>query len=344
MIVNEYPALRVCRVDFKTYILLIIKKFFFKSVKYTDSLYTNLNFGSFLKKNWLMFVTLLFVPSLAIIISYKKSTNADVFDLVVGLATSFCTIVLGLFLYYKTWLNDKAQYFANGIHVSVELLFDDKNFGLFSENDIDSKNYQTIYHGGGLNGTDKNCFVGIELINLNNDIPIKIEYKEMYISQMTKGIKKFGKLSTNEITNIKTGELIDYKQNAKYYLGFDNSILNNYDIDANKAFNFCMVYKVSNLRNHSCYLIITLDVNEGHIYSISQVLVGEKVFKMLKEKYGHSIVTKIETEIIVVVYLFNKNLTPILKHLDRKFYMIDYIYFRKINRFFKEEKVEYIDR
>lgn len=72
MIVNEYPTLRVCRVDFKTYILLIIKKFFFKSVKYTDSLYTNLNFGSFLKKNWLMFVTLLFVPSLAIIISYKK--------------------------------------------------------------------------------------------------------------------------------------------------------------------------------------------------------------------------------------------------------------------------------
>lgn len=342
MITNYNPTFITCWVDFRTYILLRIKKFFFKSIEYTDSLYTNLNFGSFLKSNWPIFVLFLFVPALLILIGYKYSENAIFLDFVIGLVTNTCTILLGLFLYYKTWVNDKTQYFANAIHVNADLLYDNKNYGLFYKKDIELKNYRETFHGGVLSGKNKNRFIGIELINLNSDVPIKVEYQEMYISQMNQGINKFGKMSVSEFSNSTNGELIDYKQCVNNYLGFDDSILVNYNIDLQKTLHYYIVYKVSNLRKHSCYLIVTIDVNKGKIFSISQVLIEEKMFDKIKSKYGPSIITILEKEIIVGVYLFNKNITPQIKHLDRKFHMIDYIYFRNINRFYKEEKIDYI--
>ncbi len=79
MIVNEYPTLRVCRVDFKTYILLIIKKFFFKSVKYNRFFVYKFKLWFIFKEELANVCHTFICAKFSDHYQLKKSTNADVF-------------------------------------------------------------------------------------------------------------------------------------------------------------------------------------------------------------------------------------------------------------------------
>ncbi len=303
LITRDDYNLKCVKTNNLIYFKLLFKKHFFKSFKYRDNLYEEPSLKIFIKRHLLLLALTLLVPIVALFICFLIEDDVKLFELVSVLVTYLCTTFLALLVYFNSWKQDKRTRFSEGIHVEAAPVFkykeDEKNnLILLEENEIDSDCQGRLYINGGFETQSEDVgFLGINVVNLNVENPIKISMFANYILNDKKEIEKLPsivKLNTFDYSWINSTGC------AKFYFSLPKNIINKHN-----DFITISCFEINNIKNESVYYIVEYQFGPGYFAPVG-TLIEKKTFDDLIEKHGESVIKSINTKVKIRKRIFEE--------------------------------------
>ena len=221
-------------------------------------------FKYFSKKHWylyLIFALVLIIPIaiLCLIFKDKIIEFSGWASLVSGIFTYLGAVVLGVFVYYKTWENSIRIEFAERpeFHVDAEFDFNEEGgFSAFSEKKVLEMGVHESYTVPKIAGKDKvQCnYILFQITNDNPYVPFKAKCERIFYAN-----KKDRRIIPCDYAQIYTDitryDYVEYKNKMDLYVGLPEDIISEKLVPGKEGTIVFVVFKVVNAKGYISYYV-----------------------------------------------------------------------------------------
>lgn len=148
---------------------------------------------------------------------------------------------------------------------------------------------------------DEYKYTGVCVKNLNINNPIKVKLYGVYLLNEDDVINVSNKVKTN----ISEYDWLEYKQDGKYFCGFDASYFNDNYFKNYKKFVCYLVFEISTLKNETVYYAIENEFQKNFLTPMG-TLIDKNNYDKLIAKHGISILKSLNTEVKIRKKIFDE--------------------------------------
>ena len=231
-------------------------------------------FKCFSKKHWylyLIFALVLIIPIAVLCLIFKEKINefSGWASLVSGIFTYLGAVVLGVFVYYKTWEGSIRIEYAERPEFHVEADFDlneEGGFSAFSEEKISEIGVHESYVIPIIAGKDKvKCnYILFQITNDNPYVPFKAKCdKVFYANKIDRRIIPCD--YARIYTDITRNDYVEYKNKMGLYVGLPENIIPTKLVPGKEGTIVFVVFKVVNAKGYISYYVHESTIFDGGI-------------------------------------------------------------------------------
>lgn len=231
-------------------------------------------FKCFSKKHWylyLIFALVLIIPITILCWVFKEESIefSGWASLVSGIFTYFGAVVLGVFVYYKTWENYIRIEFAERPEFHVDADFDSNEEGglsAFSEKKVSEMGACEAYTVPIISGKDKiQCnYLLFQITNDNPYVPFKAKCEKIFYAS-----KKERRITPCDYARIYTDitrhDYVEYKNKMDLYIGLPEEIIPEKLVPGKEGTIIFVVFKVANAKGYVSYYVHESTILNGGI-------------------------------------------------------------------------------
>lgn len=248
-----------------------------------------ISFWNFIKKHCWLFAICAILPIIAIVIVfqyciyYKCSIEqSSIATIVIGALTYIGTILWGIFIYYKSWVDKEIQEYKNRPIIESKVLLSSKgsqSFRLYEKSEVeDSLNVSIMYHGLEQFNNTNIKYALIEITNYGTTIlsNLKIEF---VVVKKWKNVKI--QEYNNYINSVDFAKALLNKDKWELFVAIDESLIETNDKGVPEII---IALKFNNNFIDTYYNIITLQIVGKGSYSAPSVIYTEEDYEKVKIK------------------------------------------------------------
>lgn len=248
-----------------------------------------ISFWNFIKKHCWLFAICAILPIIAIVIVfqyciyYKCSIEqSSIATIVIGALTYIGTILWGIFIYYKSWVDKEIQEYKNRPIIESKVLLSSKgsqSFRLYEKSEVeDSLNVSIMYHGLEQFNNTNIKYALIEITNYGTTIlsNLKIEF---VVVKKWKNVKI--QEYNNYINSVDFAKTLLNKDKWELFVAIDESLIETNDKGVPEII---IALKFNNNFIDTYYNIITLQIVGKGSYSAPSVIYTEEDYEKVKIK------------------------------------------------------------
>lgn len=248
-----------------------------------------ISFWNFIKKHCWLFAICAILPIIAIVIVfqyciyYKCSIEqSSIATIVIGALTYIGTILWGIFIYYKSWVDKEIQEYKNRPIIESKVLLSSKgsqSFRLYEKSEVeDSLNVSIMYHGLEQFNNTNIKYALIEITNYGTTIlsNLKIEF---VVVKKWKNVKI--QEYNNYVNSVDFAKTLLNKDKWELFVAIDESLIETNDKGVPEII---IALKFNNNFIDTYYNIITLQFVGKGSYSAPSVIYTEEDYEKLKIK------------------------------------------------------------
>ena len=207
---------------------------------------------------WLFAVCILFPVVVIDLFCYFNNYDLEqgtVATIVIGVLTYIGTILWGMFIYYKSWLDKKKQEIRDWPRVDIKYIPKKNGKAFYNSQDAEIKALLSMYSFMNIH----NCFLRIKFINYGKYTTIH----NIYHTSTTIIID--GKEINESILNFidaTEGKALDFKETYERYIGVLIKNIPNYNTATVKVKS---VFQFSDSLTNTYYLETTISIRQGYL-------------------------------------------------------------------------------
>ena len=248
-----------------------------------------ISFWNFIKKHCWLFAICAILPIIAIVIVfqyciyYKCSIEqSSIATIVIGALTYIGTILWGIFIYYKSWVDKEIQEYKNRPIIESKVLLSSKgsqSFRLYEKSEVeDSLNVSIMYHGLEQFNNTNIKYALIEITNYGTTIlsNLKIEF---VVVKKWKNVKI--QEYNNYVNSVDFAKTLLNKDKWELFVAIDESLIETNDKGVPEII---IALKFNNNFIDTYYNIITLQIVGKGSYLAPSVIYTEEDYEKVKIK------------------------------------------------------------
>ena len=206
---------------------------------------------------WLFTICILF--PVVVIESFCYFNNYDleqgtVATIVIGVLTYIGTILWGMFIYYKSWLDKKKQEFRDWPKVDIKYIPKTDGKAFYNSGDDEIQKLLGMYSFMSIS----NCFLRVKIINYGIHTIHNIYHTSTTILIDDEEIEE----STLNYIDATEGKALGFKEDYERYIGIKNS---NLPIDKPITLKIKSVFQFSDSLTNTYNLETTIDIRDGFL-------------------------------------------------------------------------------
>ena len=217
-----------------------------------------ITFKYFAKHHLWLLLAVILIPVMGIGIYcglfWRCIDESIVATIVMGVISYIGTILWGIFIYYKSWVDKKKQEYRDRPRVEIKYhpKIDGKAF--YNSQDEDIKKLLGMFSFVNIN----NCFLRVKFINYGIHTIHNIYHISTTILIDGKEIEE----STLNYIDATEGKALGFKETYERYIGLKISNIPNYNIATAKVKS---VFQFSDSLTNTYYLETTIDIRQGYL-------------------------------------------------------------------------------